>query len=298
MSPSHPSSLRIALVQQAMVEDPDANRATSLNGVAKAATLGADLVVLPELHSSEYFCKTQNPARFDLAEPLDGPTCAALSEAAQQHDLVIVGSIFERRAAGLHHNTAIVLERNGQLAGHYRKMHIPDDPGYNEKYYFSPGDLGFEPIDTSVGRLGVLVCWDQWFPEAARLMAMAGADVLIYPTAIGYDPDDHPAEQTRQLEAWQIAQRAHAIANGLPVVACNRVGFEPDRSGGPHAADFWGHSFACGPQGEWLAQAGHEATVLMATIDRNRSEQIRRIWPYLRDRRNDAYADLLKRYRR
>ncbi len=286
-----------ALVQHAMGPDIEANRAASRSGIERAAAAGAELIVLPELHASEYFCKYQDPALFDLSEPLDGLTRSMLSEAAAEFGVVIVGSLFERRAAGLAHNTALVVERDGSLAGIYRKMHIPDDPGYNEKFYFTPGDLGFEPIDTSVGRLGVLVCWDQWYPEAARLMALAGAELLIYPTAIGLDPNDDDAEQERQLGAWHFIQRGHAVANGLPVLACNRVGFEPDRSGGERNAQFWGHSLAIGPQGELLEQGGSEEEVLIVEIDLARGEQVRRIWPFLRDRRIDAYQDLLKRWR-
>ncbi|WP_376690869.1 carbon-nitrogen hydrolase [Wenzhouxiangella sp. EGI_FJ10409] len=289
--------LEIALVQHAMGPDLDENRASTADGVAQAAELGADLVVLPELHASEYFCKYQDPALFDLAEPLDGPTAQMLSKAAADHNVVLVGSIFEHRAQGLAHNTALVFERDGRRVGIYRKMHIPDDPGYNEKFYFTPGDLGFDPIDTSVGRLGVLVCWDQWYPEAARLMALAGAELLLYPTAIGLDLNDDEAEQLRQLDAWRTIQRSHAVANGIPMVTCNRVGFEPDRSGGDHEAEFWGHSLIAGPQGEILAEAGSEAEVLFASLDMNRSEQVRRMWPFLRDRRIDAYGDLLKRWR-
>ncbi|NBD95606.1 MAG: acyltransferase [Gammaproteobacteria bacterium] len=287
----------IALVQHAMGPDAGENRETSAQGIAEAAELGANLVVLPELHASEYFCKYQDPALFDLAEPIDGPTAQMLSRAAADQGVVVVGSIFEHRGPGLAHNTALVFERDGSRAGVYRKMHIPDDPGYNEKFYFTPGDLGFEPIDTSVGRLGVLVCWDQWYPEAARLMALAGAEVLLYPTAIGLDPDDDESEQLRQLDAWRTIQRAHAVANGIPVAGCNRVGFEPDRSGGDNEAEFWGHSLIAGPQGEILAEAGSEAEVLFASLDIGRSEQVRRIWPFLRDRRIDAYGDLLKRWR-
>ena len=290
-------TLTVGLVQHAMGEDIDANRTASLEGIAEAAGRGADLVVLPELHASEYFCKFQDPDLFDLAEPLDGITRQLLSEAAAEHEVVIVGGIFERRAPGLAHNTAIVLERDGSLAGTYRKMHIPDDPGYNEKFYFTPGDSGFEPIETSAGRLGVLVCWDQWYPEAARLMALAGAELLVYPTAIGFEPSADPDESQRQLQAWQTIQRSHAIANGLPVVSCNRVGFEPDRSGGSRDADFWGHSFVSGPQGEILVEADHSETVLTCEIDRDRTDRVRRIWPYLRDRRIDAYADLVRRFR-
>ncbi|QKK02448.1 MAG: carbon-nitrogen hydrolase [Pseudomonadota bacterium] len=289
--------LLVALVQHAMGPDPEDNRITTAEGIAQAADLGAALVVLPELHASEYFCKVQDPGLFDLAEPLDGPTARMLSHCASRHQLVVVGSIFEQRAPGLAHNTAVVFERDGQRAGLYRKMHIPDDPGYNEKFYFAPGDTGFTPIDTSVGRLGVLVCWDQWYPEAARLMALAGADILVYPTAIGLAPEDDDDEQHRQLEAWRTIQRAHAIANGLPVAACNRVGFEPDRSGGNREAEFWGHSLIAGPQGEILAEAGSEAEIVLASVDFNRSQTIRRIWPFLRDRRIDAYGDLLKRWR-
>jgi N-carbamoylputrescine amidase len=289
--------LKAALIQHAMGPDLDENRARSIEGIARAVADGTELIVLPELHASEYFCKFQDPALHDLAEPLDGPTARALADAARQHRAVIVGSIFERRAPGLSHNTALVFERDGSLAGTYRKMHIPDDPGYNEKFYFTPGDLGFEPIQTSVGRLGVLVCWDQWYPEAARLMALAGAEILIYPTAIGFDPADEPTEQQRQLDAWRTVQRGHAVANGLPVLACNRTGLEPDRSGGEHQAQFWGHSFIAGPQGEILAEAGDQPEILTADIDLTRGEDVRRIWPFLRDRRIDAYGDLLKRWR-
>lgn len=290
-------SLTVALVQHAMGPDVKQNRQISLNGVAKAAERGARLVVLPELHASEYFCKSQNPDLHGLAEPPDGPTASALSEAARQHQVCIVGSLFERRAPGLSHNTAVVFDTDGSLAGRYRKMHIPDDPGYNEKFYFTPGDLGFVPIRTSLGVLGVLVCWDQWYPEAARLMALAGAELLIYPTAIGFDPEDSVDEQQRQLDAWRTVQRGHAVANGLPVLSCNRVGSEPDRSGSGHDAEFWGHSFISGPQGELVAEAGGNAELLVADIDLERSEQVRRIWPFLRDRRIDAYGDLLKRWR-
>ena len=289
--------LRAALVQHAMCEQADINLDTTLAGIERAARQGAKLILLPELHASEYFCKYQDPDLFELAEPLDGPTRQALADAARHHQVVIVGSIFERRAAGLAHNTAVVLDVDGSLAGIYRKMHIPDDPGYNEKFYFTPGDLGFQPIDTQVGRLGVLVCWDQWYPEAARLMAMAGAELLLYPTAIGKDPDDEPEEQMRQLDAWRTIQRGHAVANGVPVMACNRVGFEPDRSGAGRDAEFWGHSMIIGPQGEIIDEAGLDAEVLVADLDLSRGEEVRRIWPFLRDRRIDAYQDLLKRWR-
>ena len=290
-------SLVIALVQHAMGADVDANRTATLDGIAEAAARGAQLVVLPELHAPEYFCKSQAPALFDLAEPLDGVTRRLLAEAAADYKLVVVGSIFEHRAPGLAHNTALVLESDGSLAGIYRKMHIPDDPGYNEKFYFTPGDLGFEPIDTSVGRLGVLVCWDQWYPEAARLMALAGAEMLVYPTAIGFDPADDEAEARRQLDAWRIIQRSHAVANGLVVASVNRVGFEPDRSGGTYNAEFWGHSFVCAPQGEILGEADTSSEVVVCTIDCKNSETVRRIWPFFRDRRIDAYDDLLRRFK-
>ncbi|HKL51923.1 MAG TPA: carbon-nitrogen hydrolase [Wenzhouxiangellaceae bacterium] len=289
--------LVIGLVQHAMGADIDANRTATLDGIAEAAARGAQLVVLPELHATEYFCKYQDPALFDLAEPLDGVTRRLLAEAAADYKLVVVGSIFEHRAPGLAHNTALVLESDGSLAGIYRKMHIPDDPGYNEKFYFTPGDLGFEPVDTSVGRLGVLVCWDQWYPEAARLMALAGAEMLVYPTAIGFDPADEESEARRQLDAWRIIQRSHAVANGLVVASVNRVGFEPDRSGGTYNAEFWGHSFICGPQGEVLAEAGTSSEVVVCTTERQRSETVRRLWPFFRDRRIDAYDDLVRRFR-
>lgn len=289
------SSLTLGLAQHAMTENTHGNLATSLEMVAEAASQGAKLVVLPELHRSLYFCKSQQARFFDLAEPLKGPTFDALSEMARKVGVVIVGSIFERRQAGLTSNTAIVIDSNGALAGHYRKMHIPDDPGYNEKYYFSPGDTGFCPVQTSVGHLGVLVCWDQWFPEAARLMALAGAEVLIYPTAIGWDPQDESAEQTRQLNAWRLMHQAHGVANGLHVVACNRVGFETDPDGDRYPAKFWGHSLIAGPQGEILAEADDAACVLVRNIDLSRSETVRRQWPFLRDRRIDAYQGLLSR---
>lgn len=291
-----PDNLRVALLQHACSEDISANRQTIETGIREAAEAGARLVLLQELHNSRYFCQTEDAAVFDLAESIPGASTQWLSDLASQLSLVIVGSLFERRAAGLYHNTAVVLDSDGSLAGIYRKMHIPDDPGYYEKYYFTPGDLGFEPISTSLGKLGVLVCWDQWFPEAARLMALAGADLLLYPTAIGFDPADMPEEQQRQLEAWQLSQRAHAVANGLAVLSCNRVGLEPDPAGGP-GAQFWGHSFVCGPQGEILAEASTESELLIADIDMRRSERVRRSWPYLRDRRIDAYTELLKRFR-
>jgi N-carbamoylputrescine amidase len=290
--------MMIALVQDADRGSAAANRDAREAAIREAAAGGAHLVLLQELHNSAYFCQTEDPACFDLAESIPGPSTERLGALAGELGVVIVGSLFERRAPGLYHNTAVVLDSDGQLAGVYRKMHIPDDPGYYEKFYFTPGDLGFEPIETSVGRLGVLVCWDQWYPEAARLMALAGAEILLYPTAIGWDPDDDPEEQTRQREAWVAIQRSHAIANALPVAACNRIGFEPDPSGATAGAHFWGHSFVFGPQGEILAQAGDETPeILFARIDPARTEQVRRLWPFLRDRRIDAYGDLVRRYR-
>ncbi|WP_297526937.1 carbon-nitrogen hydrolase [Thiohalobacter sp.] len=290
--------LKVALVQERADADPLVNLDRMLARVAEAAAAGAELVLLQELHNTRYFCQTEDTAHCDLAEPVPGPSSERLAEAAKTHGCVVVASLFERRAAGLYHNTAVVLDSDGRIAGRYRKMHIPDDPGYYEKFYFTPGDTGFEPIDTRVGRLGVLVCWDQWYPEAARLMALAGAELLLYPTAIGWDPDDDTEEQARQRQAWQLVQRGHAVANGLPLLACNRVGFEPDPSGQTAGARFWGSSFIAGPQGELLAEAGSEAPeLLLAEIDLDRSEQVRRIWPFLRDRRIDAYGDLLKRFR-
>ncbi len=291
-------SLTVALVQHSCGENLDENLERSLAGIREAAAGGARLVLLQELHRSRYFCQQEDPAVFDLAEPIPGPSTERLSRAAREHGVVIVGSLFERRAPGVHHNTAVVLDSDGTLAGRYRKMHIPDDPGYYEKFYFTPGDLGFFPIDTSVGRLGVLVCWDQWFPEAARLMALAGAELLLYPTAIGWAGEDEPTEQARQRDAWITIQRSHAVANGLPVLSCNRTGFEPDPAAPTQGARFWGSSFVAGPQGELLAEAPiDEECVLLAEIDRERSEQVRRMWPYFRDRRIDHYGDLLRIYR-
>lgn len=289
--------LTVGLVQHACSEDRAANLAASMSGIREAAARGARLVLLQELHTGVYFCQTEDVARFDQAETIPGPSTEQLGKLAAELGVVIVASLFERRAAGLYHNTAVVLERDGSIAGKYRKMHIPDDPGYYEKFYFTPGDLGFAPIDTSVGRLGVLVCWDQWYPEAARLMALRGAELLLYPTAIGWNPDDDADEQARQREAWITIQRGHAIANGIPVLACNRTGFEPDPSGQTPGIQFWGTSFVAGPQGEILASAPtHEPAVSVATLDMRRSEEVRRIWPYLRDRRIDAYEDLQRRY--
>lgn len=289
--------LTVGLVQQRCSASRTDNINRSLTGIRQAAAQGATLVVLQELHCGLYFCQTEDPAQFDLAESIPGPATATFGTLAQELGIVLVTSLFERRAPGLYHNTAVVFETDGHIAGIYRKMHVPDDPGYYEKFYFTPGDLGFTPIDTSAGRLGVLVCWDQWYPEAARLMAMAGAELLIYPTAIGADPADTPEEQARQRDAWTIIQRSHAIANGLPVLSVNRVGLEADPSGAGAGALFWGSSFAAGCQGELLAQASQDAEeVLLVTIDRSRSEQVRRIWPFFRDRRIDAYSNLPRRY--
>jgi len=288
--------LNVALVQQANQGDVHRNRAYIAEHVAIAAASGARLVLLQELHNERYFCQTEDTTAFDLAEPVPGPTTDFLGELARRHRVVLVGSIFERRAAGLYHNTAVVLETDGSLAGKYRKMHIPDDPGFYEKFYFTPGDLGFTPIDTSVGRLGVLVCWDQWYPEAARLIATAGAEILLYPTAIGWDRTDSQQEQQRQLDAWQTIQRSHAVANGIPILSCNRVGFEASPQAGDPGIEFWGHSFVAGPQGELLAEAGRKPEILLAEVDLSRSEAIRRIWPFLRDRRIDAYDGLKQRY--
>lgn len=290
-------TLKIGLVQQQCGADRETNLAATEDGIRDAASHGAQLVLLQELHTSLYFCQTEDTTQFDLAESIPGPSTERLGRLAAELGVVIVASLFERRAAGLYHNTAVVLERDGSLAGRYRKMHIPDDPGYYEKFYFTPGDLGFTPIDTSVGRLGVLVCWDQWYPEAARLMALAGADLLLYPTAIGWDPQDDEAEQSRQREAWITIQRAHAVANGLPVIVCNRTGFEAAPSGDGAGSQFWGSSFMAGPQGELLALAATDKpAVLVVELDMDRSEQVRRIWPYLRDRRIDAYGDLTRRF--
>ena len=296
--------MRVAVIQQQNTADLDANLARSMDKIREAVAQGAQLVMLQELHRSLYFCQSEDTAMFDLAETVPGPSTDALGALARELQVVIVASLFEKRATGLYHNTAVVLESDGHLAGLYRKMHIPDDPGFYEKFYFTPGDAtfnaghsGFTPIRTSVGKLGLLVCWDQWYPEAARLMALAGADLLLYPTAIGWDRSDDPEEQNRQLDAWITVQRAHAVANGLPVLVANRTGFEPgpDGNGG---IDFWGNSFVCGPQGEYLARADRDQEqILVVDLDMARSEEVRRIWPYLRDRRVDAYQDLTKRYR-
>ena len=282
--------MKIGIIQQHNTADRDANQKRLAEKISKVAREGAELVVLQELHNGLYFCQTEDVSVFDQAEPIPGPSTAFYGQLAKELGVVIVTSLFERRTTGLYHNTAVVLEKDGTIAGKYRKMHIPDDPGYYEKFYFTPGDLGFKPIDTSVGRLGVLVCWDQWYPEAARLMALAGADLLIYPTAIGYDPNDTPDEQQRQRMAWQTVQRGHAVANGLPVVTVNRVGEED-------GVPFWGTSFVAGPQGELLFEASEtEETETVIDVDMKRSEQVRRWWPFLRDRRIEAYDEITKRF--
>jgi len=291
-------TLKVALLQETNRGSRDANLDAIEAGLREAATAGAQLVLLQELHNGPYFCQRECVDEFELAETIPGPGTERIGRLAQELKLVVVASIFEKRATGLYHNTAVVFDRSATIAGKYRKMHIPDDPAFYEKFYFTPGDMGFEPIDTSVGRLGVLVCWDQWYPEAARLMALAGAQLLLYPTAIGWDPNDEQAEKDRQREAWVTVQRGHAVANGLPLLACNRTGYEADPSGVGAGIQFWGTSFVAGPQGEFLAKAGTDGReLLMVDVDLERSEHVRRIWPFLRDRRIDAYGDLLKRYR-
>ena len=290
--------VRSALIQQSCSSDKRSNLDRTAAMIRRAAASGAELVVLQELHAGPYFCQVEDPALFDLAEPIPGDSSRFIAGLARELGVVIVASLFERRAPGLYHNTAVVFEKDGQTAGSYRKMHIPDDPGFYEKFYFTPGDLGFTPIRTSVGTLGVLVCWDQWYPEAARLMALAGADLLIYPTAIGWDPADTEDEKGRQQAAWMAVQRGHAVANGLPVLAVNRVGFEPSGSHPENGILFWGSSFVAGPQGELLAEASPDREeVLLVDVDLGRSETVRRIWPFLRDRRIDAYGDITRRYR-
>ena len=290
-------TLSLALVQHACTEDRADNLARTVAGIRDARARGARLILLQELHRGVYFCQTEDKHRFDEAESIPGPTTEALASLARELGCVIVSSLFERRAPGLYHNTAVVLDSDGCIAGRYRKMHIPDDPGYYEKYYFTPGDQGFTPIDTSLGRLGVMVCWDQWYPEGARLMALAGAEMLLFPTAIGWDPRDSAEEKTRQRDAWMTIQRAHAVANGLPVAVCNRSGDEPDPSGQSPGIRFWGSSFVAGPQGEILAQAAdNAASVLVVELDLGRTEDVRRAWPFLRDRRVDAYQNLTRRF--
>ena len=290
--------MKIGIIQQSITPDVEANKAKLRAEIVAAAAEGAELVVLQELHNTPYFCQTENTELFNLAEPIPGPSTDFYSQVARECGVVLVTSLFERRAAGLYHNTAVVFEKDGSIAGKYRKMHIPDDPAYYEKFYFTPGDLGFEPIETSVGKLGVLVCWDQWYPEAARLMALAGADLLIYPTAIGWESTDTEAEKSRQREAWITVQRGHAVANGLPVVSVNRVGHEPDPSGATNGILFWGSSFVAGPQGEFLYQSPSDATDRkVIDVDMHRSENVRRWWPFLRDRRIENYGDITKRFR-
>lgn len=289
--------MKTGIIQQHNTADRKYNIQRLAEGIKALASEGAELIILQELHNSLYFCQVENVNNFDLAEPIPGPSTDFFGKLAKEYGVVIVTSLFEKRAAGLYHNTAVVIERDGTIAGKYRKMHIPDDPAYYEKFYFTPGDLGFHPIDTSVGRLGVLVCWDQWYPEAARLMALQGAEMLIYPTAIGFESSDDPAEQQRQREAWTTVQRGHAVANGLPAVAVNRVGHETDPSGMTGGIDFWGSSFVAGPQGELLYRASDtEEERKVIDIDLAHSEQVRRWWPFLRDRRIDKYTDILKRF--
>ena len=289
--------LKIGLLQQHNIADQKTNIMRLAEGIADLAKRGAQLIVLQELHNGLYFCQTEDVQTFDLAEPIPGPSTDFYGELARQYGVVIVTSLFERRAAGLYHNTAVVIEKDGSIAGKYRKMHIPDDPAYYEKFYFTPGDLGFKPIDTSVGRLGVLVCWDQWYPEAARIMALQGAEILIYPTAIGYESSDSNEEQQRQREAWTTVQRGQAVANGLPVISVNRVGHEPDPSGQTNGIKFWGSSMVVGPQGEMYYRASEaEEESVVVSIDLDHSEHVRRWWPFLRDRRIDEYHDILKRF--
>ena len=289
--------LKVGIIQQNNTADISSNRQNLINKIRTLANQGAELVVLQELHDSLYFCQVESTDNFDLAIKLDGEECKAYSNIAKECGIVLVTSMFEKRAAGLYHNTAVVYEKDGSVAGTYRKMHIPDDPAYYEKFYFTPGDLGFEPINTSVGKLGVLVCWDQWYPEAARLMALKGADMLIYPTAIGWESSDTDAEKSRQQTAWQTVQRGHAVANGLPVITVNRVGHEDDPSGQTNGIQFWGFSFIAGPQGELLYQApSDKETEAIVEIDMERSEQVRRWWPFLRDRRIENYGGITKRF--
>lgn len=289
--------MKVGIVQQSNTNDIQKNIEKSLHGIAACKQQGAELVVLQELHCGIYFCQAEETAMFDLAHPIPNDTTQIFADAAKKHGVVLVTSLFEKRAPGLYHNTSVVFEKDGSVAGKYRKMHIPDDPAYYEKFYFTPGDLGFKPIQTSVGKLGVLVCWDQWYPEAARLMALNGAEMLIYPTAIGWESTDVPEEKNRQWEAWQTVQRGHAVANGLPVITVNRVGHEPDWTSVTNGIQFWGQSFVAGPQGELLFKASSEEEVnALIEIDKQRTEDVRRIWPFLRDRRIDAYQDILKRY--
>ena len=288
--------MKIALIQKSRTSDIGNNIQTLKESIKEAAINGAELVVLQELHNSLYFCQVESTDNFDLAEPIPGPSTEFFGNVAKECGVVLVTSLFERRAAGLYHNTAVVFEKDGSITGKYRKMHIPDDPAYYEKFYFTPGDLGFHPIQTSLGKLGVMVCWDQWYPEGARLMALQGAELLIYPTAIGWESTDTDEEKQRQLTAWQTVQRGHAVANGIPVVAVNRSGHEVDPSGQTNGIDFWGHSFVAGPQGEMLAEAGIEPTTLIVDVDMKRSENVRRWWPFLRDRRIEEFGELSRRF--
>ena len=289
--------IKVGVIQQNNVTDLRTNLMNLAKNIEECAAHGAQMVVLQELHNSLYFCQTEDTKLFDLAEPIPGSSTGFYSELAAANHIVLVTSLFEKRAPGLYHNTAVVFDTDGSIAGKYRKMHIPDDPTYYEKFYFTPGDIGFEPIQTSLGKLGVLVCWDQWYPEAARIMALKGAEILIYPTAIGWDSNDTKEEQDRQLNAWIISQRGHAVANSLPVVSVNRVGHEPDLSGATGGILFWGNSFVVGPQGEFLAQAGNKCSEnMIVEVDLERSENVRRWWPFLRDRRIDAYEGLTKRF--
>ena len=288
--------MKIALIQKSRTSDIENNIVTLKESIKEAAINGAELVVLQELHNGLYFCQVESTDNFDLAEPIPGPSTDYYGNVAKEYGVVLVTSLFERRAAGLYHNTAVVFDKDGSIAGKYRKMHIPDDPAYYEKFYFTPGDLGFHPIQTSLGKLGVMVCWDQWYPEGARLMALQGAELLIYPTAIGWESTDTDEEKQRQLTAWQTVQRGHAVANGIPVVAVNRSGHEVDPSGQTNGIDFWGHSFVAGPQGEMLAEAGIEPTTLIVDVDMKRSENVRRWWPFLRDRRIEEFGELSRRF--
>ena len=289
--------IKIGVVQQCNSASVDENKRKLAANIAACAKSGARLVILQELHNSLYFCQVEDVGLFDLAEPIPGPSTDFYGELAGRLNIVLVASLFEKRTAGLYHNTAVVFEKDGSIAGKYRKMHIPDDPGFYEKFYFTPGDTGFKPVSTSLGKLGVLVCWDQWYPEAARLMVLAGAGLLIYPTAIGWDPRDDADEKMRQKDAWITIQRSHAVANGIPVVSVNRVGFEADPSGASAGIEFWGNSFICGPQGEIIVQAGSTSEQnVVAEVDMRRSEDVRRIWPFLRDRRIEDYSDLTKRF--
>lgn len=288
--------MKVALIQQSKTSDIEFNKSDLKKSICEAAAKGAELVVLQELHNSLYFCQIESTDNFDLAEPIPGPSTEFYSNIAKENNIVLVTSLFEKRAAGLYHNTAVVFEKDGSVAGKYRKMHIPDDPAYYEKFYFTPGDIGFHPIKTSVGVLGVQVCWDQWYPEGARLMALQGAELLIYPTAIGWESSDTEEEKARQLGAWQTVQRGHAVANGLPVITVNRCGWEEDPSHQTNGITFWGHSFVAGPQGEFLAEAGTEPETMIVDIDMKRCENVRRWWPFLRDRRIEEFSGLAKRF--